>query len=137
MAAFDLDVLSNGGGGAFDLSLATAGNQTITAGQATETNLAQSITVVLGALVISLGQAAEFDAAQTITPLSGARVIAVGQVTEIDAAQAITPANLVVLVVDKMFSLIHKRFEKKSVITRHEAKISAITKRIILASKLK
>ncbi len=95
-----------------EVSYGGASPQTIAVAQATETNLAQSIAVVLGALIISVGQVSETDAAQTITPSQASnvavvqvvetnlaqtislvlapRVITVGQVTETDLAQVIT-----------------------------------------------
>lgn len=66
-----------------------SGAQTISVGQATETNLAQMIAVLVGALVISLGQVTETDVAQVITPYTS-NVVTVGQVIETDVAQPIT-----------------------------------------------
>lgn len=82
------------GAGSADMVLVTfipaaSGGQQIAVGQAAETNLAQTIAVVLGALIIGLGQPSEVDAAQTITPYTVASV-AVGQAQETDFSQPVT-----------------------------------------------
>ena len=67
---------------------AAAGGQPIVVAQTSETNVAQAIAVIVGALIIGLGQASEADAAQIITPTQGT-TISIAQVAEIDAAQII------------------------------------------------
>lgn len=68
---------------------AGGGPTTVTLGQTTETDTAQAITFVPGALAVSLGQAAETDSAQAITAVLGAVSIAISQASETDSAQAI------------------------------------------------
>jgi hypothetical protein len=73
--------ISTGGGGS---------PQTIPIGQATETDTAQAVTAVKGALVVALGQATETDTAQAVTPVGGPITVVLGQATETDIAQAVT-----------------------------------------------
>jgi len=62
----------------------------VSVAQALEINVAQTMVVVLGALIIGLGQPSEVDAAQAITVVRGNTNIAVAQVVETDLSQAIT-----------------------------------------------
>jgi hypothetical protein len=67
-----------------------AGAVTVPIGRSDETDTAQSITPVAGAVAVPIGQALEVDTAQTITPGIGAVSIPIGRATEVDTAQAIT-----------------------------------------------
>jgi hypothetical protein len=63
-----------------------------TVGQATETDLAQSFTVSVGAVSVEAGLASEADTAQSITATFGGNSVSVGQVTETDTSQSISPS---------------------------------------------
>lgn len=67
----------------------TAGGSTVALGQAAETDTAQAITFVPGAISVPLGQAAETDTAQAVTVISGVTTVTLGQALEIDSAQSI------------------------------------------------
>ena len=71
----------------FDILGGTAG-QTISIGQVTETDTAQTITPDKP-ITEAVGQSTETDTAQTVTPLKPITT-AVGQATETDSAQAVT-----------------------------------------------
>lgn len=64
-----------------------AAGQTITAGQATETDIGQVITP---SKLRALGQATETDTAQVVTPMSGGQMVEVDQAVETDIAQPIS-----------------------------------------------
>ncbi len=64
----------------------------ISVGQATETNIAQAITVIVGGVTVAMGQAIETDLAQSITVLSQITIV-VGQATETDLAQVVAPVS--------------------------------------------
>ena len=72
------------------ITIAASTPQTIATSQASETNLAQAIAVVVSAITIAIGQPAEVDAAQVITPALSLNILPVGQVVETDTAQAIS-----------------------------------------------
>jgi len=83
----------------FDTALPITMNASVSVsvGLAGETDTAQGITPLSGAVTASVGLAQENDTAQSITAVAETLVLPVGQAGELDTAQSITPSLVNVL----------------------------------------
>lgn len=86
--------LQAGWGGFWGINLDTlegSADQSVVLAQPSETDTAQVIATIGGAVSVILAQPSEIDAAQVVTPVAGAVSLLLAQPSETDTAPAVTP----------------------------------------------